>query len=72
VSECKRCGKELVCDIPFTVKLDGKEIKGMKSAPHGCPKEYDHSSFLMSDLGYSNEDVDQLFDNVRRAHDGEH
>lgn len=43
MSECKKCGVELVCDVPFFTKLkSGKAIKGHRSAPHGCPPEYDH------------------------------
>lgn len=48
LSECKNCGRELVCDIPFETKLSDRVIRGHKSAPHGCPEEFDHYQWKVS------------------------
>lgn len=36
---CIKCGKALECIIPFA----HENIRGLMSASHGCPEEYDHS-----------------------------
>lgn len=36
---CGKCGRILECEVPFAYE----NIRGLKSAPHGCPEAYDHS-----------------------------
>jgi hypothetical protein len=65
---CVRCGKVLVCDVPFTVELEGKTIKGLQSAPHGCPPEYDHSQFDACEaLGINKKELNEIFDGLETA-----
>lgn len=48
---CVKCGKELVHDVPFEIVTEsGRTVRGFKSAPHGCPAEFDQCSFLASEL----------------------
>jgi len=68
VSKCLKCGKELVCDIPFDCKMsDGKVVHGFRSASHGCPPEYDHSQFQSSEIGLSKKDIDGIFDAAKEG-----
>ena len=57
---CLRCDKELFCDIPFVIN----GVKGFKSAPHGCPEEFDHHVFYASEIGISDEEIDEVFSAV--------
>lgn len=67
MSKCKNCGKELVCDVPITIELDGRPVNGFQSAPHGCPPQYDHSTWKTDDLGIKREDLEALFDSVEKS-----
>lgn len=67
MSKCVKCGKELVLNIPKEVKMkDGRIVKGMASAPHGCPEEYDHFRFTIDQIGISREMCEEIFDGVQR------
>lgn len=42
---CLNCGKLLEKTIPFQYD----QVRGLKSAPHGCPKQYDHTISMTLD-----------------------
>lgn len=48
MSKCKNCGKELVCDQSEIVAINGKRRHVKRSAPHGCPPEFDHTQWEIS------------------------
>jgi len=57
-AKCLNCGKELICDQP---NVSGG-YKFFTSKPHGCPPEFDHTEIAAKDLGFSDSDLDSLFD----------
>ncbi len=55
-SPCLNCNKMIVPTIPFA----DKNIRGVRTAPHGCPPGYDHSTFRSLDPEH-NKTIKDLF-----------
>lgn len=72
MSKCVKCGKELVCDIPTEIKFKGESVIGMASAPHGCPKEYDHFIIAANKIGIDTDGLKNLFDRLSSGNDTIH
>jgi hypothetical protein len=71
MSKCHKCGIDVVCNIPHEVKMhDGRIIKGFKSAPHGCPPEYDHFKFSGDQIGFTKKDFEQISEHLQRQQNG--
>lgn len=61
---CANCGKPVVCDIIDSVVVDGRKVRIKKSAPHGCPPEFDQCEVTAKELGIEDE-VNALFEVIK-------
>lgn len=60
---CESCGKFLERTIPFA----SGSIRGLRSAPHGCLSNFDHSVSRSIDKA-DNEAIDAMFSILKNVH----
>lgn len=72
-SHCYKCKMEIQVDVPKTIALkDGRKIDGCSSVDHGCGEEFVQFHCRMDALGFSEDDVNKIFEHAASTDYGKH